>query len=118
MGPLASANHEIREAERNSIEQRLARLTEPHRLTDNLLFQLEELNLDGVRSVPENYEPLLADLRQQLESRAGVNNGLIERLRTGQTTSDLIEAIFMVQEVIAPPLLPADAFPFDDAEIT
>jgi hypothetical protein len=118
MGPLASANHEIREAERHSIEQRLARLTEPHRLTDDLLFHLEELNLDGVRSVPDDYEPVLADLRQQLESRDGVNNGLIERLRTGQATSDLIEAIFMVQEIIAPPLVPTDAFPFEDAELT
>jgi len=54
VGPLATANHEIREAERFEQERRLARLAEPRRLTDRLLNQLEELNLDDVELVPDD----------------------------------------------------------------
>jgi len=52
MGPLATANQQLREAERHFSEQRLARLTARHRLTDRLLDQLQALDLDGVELVP------------------------------------------------------------------
>lgn len=116
MGPLASANQEIREAERQSLEQQAARLTEPKRLTDRLLHQLEELNLDGVRHVPDSYEPVLTGLRNQLGGRSDLDRRVIDRLQPGTPTADLIEAIFSIQEVITPPTLPADALPFERAE--
>jgi hypothetical protein len=115
MGPLATANQEIREAERHSVERRVARLTQPHRLTDRLLDQLEELNLDGVRTVPPAYEPLLADLRDHLAGYRGLSPRLVARLQPGMRTAELIDTIFTIQEVIAPPTLPAGALPFDDS---
>jgi hypothetical protein len=113
MGPLASANQEIREAERQSLEQQHARLTEPKRLTDRLLDQLEELNLDGVPNVPESYEPMLAGLREQLGAHPQLDRRLIECLQAGTSTGEVIEAIFTIQEVITPPTLPADAYPLE-----
>ncbi len=116
MGPLATANHEIREAERSEQERRLARLVEPRRLTDRLLNQLEELNLEDVHLVPDDYEPTLAELRTHLAGWAGVERSLIDRLQSGMGTAELIETIFTIQEVIAPPTLPPDALSLDDVE--
>ncbi len=118
IGPLASANQEIREAERQSLEQQHARLTEPKRLTDRLLDQLEELNLDGVQHVPESYEPVLTGLRHQLDGRPDLDQRVIDRLQPGTPTAEVIEAIFSIQEVITPPTLPADSFPFESPEST
>lgn len=118
MGPLATANQEIREAERQSLEHQHARLIEPKRLTDRLLDQLEELNLDGVENVPETYEPALADLRDQLGAHPELDHRVIDRLQPGTRTADVIEAIFSIQEVITPPTLPADEFPFEQVEPT
>ena len=112
MGPLATANHEIREAERSEQERRLARLVEPRRLTDRLLNQLEELNL-----VPDEYEPSLAELRIHLVGWAGVERSLIDRLQSGTGTAELIETIFTIQEVICPPTLPPGTLPLDDVEL-
>ncbi len=113
-GPLGSANREIREAELRDQERRLARLAEPRRLTDRLLGQLEELNLDGVDTVPYGYEPALAELRGQLEGLARVRPRLVERLQAGTRTAELIESIFTIQEIIAPPTLPPGMLPLDD----
>jgi len=115
---LGSANREIREAERQDQQRRLARLAEPRRLTDRLLGQLEELNLDGVRTVPNGYEPALAELRGHLEEVARVRPRLVERLQSGTRTAELIDTVFTIQEIISPPRLPAGALPFDDAEPT
>ena len=117
MGSLASANQQIRDAERQWLEQRLARLAAPHRLTDRLLDHLEELNLDGVRTVPERFETSLADLRRQLVGRPGLTSRLLDRLQTGTRTTELIETVFTIQEVIAPPTLPPEAYPFDEATL-
>lgn len=108
-GPLATANSEIREAERLDEQRHQARLSEPRRLTDLLLNQLEELNLEGVSEVPDGYEPTLADLRALLVDQLGVGRQLIDRLQTGASTSELIETIFAVQEIISPPRLPPGA---------
>ena len=118
IGPLGSANREIREAERQDQQRRLARLAEPRRLTDRLLGQLEELNLDGVRTVPNGYEPALAELRGHLEEVARVRPRLVERLQSGTRTAELIDTVFTIQEIISPPRLPPGALPFDDAEPT
>lgn len=116
-GPLGSANREIREADRRDQQRRLARLAEPRRLTDNLLGQLEELNLEGVGTVPEGYEPALAELREQLEGLARVRPRLIERLQPGTRTAELIDTVFIIQEIISPPRLPSGSLPFDDPDL-
>lgn len=113
-GPLATANQQIRDAERQAVRQRRTRLAEPQRLTDRLLHQLEELNLDGVTTVPDRYEPVLADLRGQLAHRPGLSRRLVERLQPGTRPAELIETIFSIQEVIAPPTLEPGEFPFDE----
>jgi hypothetical protein len=117
IGPLGSANREIREAEQRDQQRRLARLAEPRRLTDRLLGQLEELNLDGVLTVPEGYEPALAELRGQLEGLGRVRPRLIERLQPGTGTAELIEAVFTIQEIISPPTLPPGMLPLDDTDL-
>ena len=104
IGPLGTANHEIREAEQRDHARRRARLAEPRRLTDELLGQLEELNLDGVRVVPWSYGPGLAEIRSQLEGWPGLETRLLELLQSGTGTAELIETVFSIQEVIAPPI--------------
>jgi hypothetical protein len=118
IGPLGSANREIREAERRDQQRRLARLAEPRRLTDRLLGQLEELNLDGVATVPDGYEPALAELRGHLEDVARLRPRLIERLQSGTRTAELIETVFTIQEIMTPPHNPTGSLPVDDADPT
>jgi len=117
IGPLGSANREIREADRRDQLRRRARLAEPRRLTDDLLHQLEELNLDGVGTVPDGYERALAELREQLEGLARVRPRLIERLQPGTRTAELIDVVFIIQEIIAPPRLPSGSVAFDDTDV-
>ena len=117
IGPLGSANREIREADRRDQQRRQAQLAEPRRLTDHLLHDLEELNLDGISTVPAGYEPALAELRGQLEALARVRPRLIERLQPGTRTAELIDTVFIIQEIIAPPRLPSATLPLDDADI-
>ncbi len=116
-GPLGSANREIREADRRDQLRRRARLAEPRRLTDDLLRQLEELNLDGVGTVPDGYEGALAVLREQLEGLAKVRPRLIEQLQPGTRTAELIDIVFIIQEIIAPPRLPSASVAVEDTDI-
>ncbi|MDQ6711801.1 MAG: hypothetical protein M3Z28_01235 [Candidatus Dormibacteraeota bacterium] len=116
IGPLGSANREIREADRRDRQRRQARLAEPRRLTDHLLHDLEELNLDGVGTVPAGYEPALAKLREQLEGVARLRPRLIERLQPGTRTAELIDTVFIIQEIIAPPSHPSGSLPLDDTD--
>ena len=92
-------------------------MAEPRRLTDHLLGQLEELNLDGIGTVPQGYEPALAELREQLEGLTGVRPRLLERLQSGTRTAELIDTVFIIQEIISPPRPPSGSVPLDDAEI-
>jgi len=117
IGPLGTANHEIREAERIDQERRRALLTEPRRLTDQLLGQLEELNLDGVRIVPGSYDPGLEEIRNHLVGWPGIGARLLQRLQSGTRTAELIETVFTIQEVIAPPTLPAGAVIFEEPDL-
>jgi len=116
IGPLGSANREIREADRRDQQRRLAQRTEPLRLTDHLLGQLEELNLDGVGTVPDGYEAELAELREQLEGLARVRPRLIERLQPGTRTAELIDTVFIIQEIISSPRLASGSLPVDDPD--
>ena len=117
IGPLGTANHEIREAERRDKERRRARLTEPRRLTDQLLGRLEELNLDGVPIVPGSYDPGLAEIRSHLVGWPGIGTRLLQRLHSGTRTAELIETVFTIQEVIAPSVLPAGAVIFEEPDL-
>ena len=117
IGPLGTANHEIREADRRAQQRRRARLNEPRRLTDQLLGELEELNLDGIVIVPHSYDPGLAEIRSQLVGWPGMGTRLLERLQSGKRTAELIETVFLIQEVIAPPILPAAAVIFDEPDL-
>ena len=117
IGPLGTANHEIREAEQRDQQRRRARLTEPRRLTDELLGKLEELNLDGVHIVPGSYDPGLAEIRSQLAGWPGLATGLLERLQSGTRTAELIETVFLIQEVIAPPIPPAGGKTFEEPDL-
>ena len=117
IGPLGTANREIREAELLDQQRRLARLAEPQRLTDRLLGHLEELNLDGVGTVPVGYEPALAELRGHLEDVARVRPRLVARLQSGMRTAEMIETVFTIQEIISPPRLPSGTPPVDDHEL-
>ena len=91
-------------------------MSEPRRLTDHLLSQLEELNLDGVGTVPQGYDPVLAELREQLEGLARIRPRLIERLQSGTRTAELIDTVFIIQEIISPARLPSGSVRLDDAE--
>lgn len=117
IGPLGTANREIREAERCDELRRLARLAEPRRLTDLLLGQLEELNLDGVLIVPDSYEPGLAELRGHLIASPRVAARLIQRLQSGRRTGELIEAVFTIQEIIAQPVRPPGTPAIEEADL-
>ena len=117
IGPLGIANHEIREAERRDEQRRRARLTEPRRLTDQLLGQLEELNLDGVPIVPGSYDHGLAEIRSHLVGWPGIGMRLLERLQSGTRTAELIDTVFTIQEVIAPPTVPQGAVIFEESDL-
>jgi hypothetical protein len=42
---------------------------------------------------------------------------LLERLQSGTRTAELIETVFLIQEIIAPPILPAAALIFDERDL-
>jgi hypothetical protein len=114
IGPLGSANREIRRAEERDEQRRLARLAEPRRLTDQLLDHLEELNLDGRGTVPQSYEAALSALRHHLSEWPRVSPRLLDRLQPGGGISDLIDTIFSIQEIISPPTLATPPLPLGD----
>jgi len=116
-GPLGSTNQEIRDAQRRDEARRHARISEPRRQLDQLLEQLEELNLQDVVVVPESYAPALEELRQQLTLEPKVASRLIDRLHTGARTADVIETIFTIEEIIAPPTPTPGGRSFDDADL-
>jgi hypothetical protein len=105
-GPLASANREIREAELADHARKLARLKRPRRLTDQLLEQLEELNLDDVSEVPARLGPNLEELAEAVREWPQIEGRFGSRLRPGVRTSDLIDTIFSIQEILTPPVAP------------
>jgi hypothetical protein len=106
-GPLSSANHEIREAERLDHDRKMARLRRPRLLTDQLLMELEELNLDDVVQVPEGLRSKLDALRESVRDWPEIESRYGTRLRPGMRTSEVIEIIFAIQEVLTPPRAPA-----------
>jgi len=106
MAGLANANREIREAALADHARKLARLKRPRRLIDQLLEQLEELNLDDVSEVPMRLGPTLAELAEAVREWPQIEARFGSRLRPGVRTSDLIDTIFAIQEILAPPVAP------------
>ncbi|HSO93129.1 MAG TPA: hypothetical protein VLS53_01495 [Candidatus Dormibacteraeota bacterium] len=102
-GPLSSANRDIREAEQLEQDRKLARLRRPRLLTDQLLMQVEELNLDDVVQVPERLRPTLDALRESLRDWPQIESRFGSRLQPGTPTSEVIEIIFAIQEILSPP---------------
>ena len=113
-GPISSANREIREAERREHARKLALLRRPRQLTDLLLTELEELNLDDVVTVPSRLRPTLIDLVESVQPWPEIAARYGPRLRPGVRPSELIEIIFAIQEVLAPP---APAAMIEDEEL-
>lgn len=101
-GPLSSANQEIREAADREQARRLAMLKRPRLLTDRLLTQLEELNLDDVKVVPARFGPSIDELLESVRSWPEVESRFGSRMRPGVPTSALIDVVFAVQEVLSP----------------
>jgi hypothetical protein len=60
--------------------------------TDRLLWRLEEMNRDGVKTVPRRVR---AEVRELVESMPG---GLCEPLRDTGTVQDTLDSLFEVQE--------------------
>jgi len=56
-------------------------------------------------------------LRDQLEGLARVRPRLIERLQPGTRTAELIDIVFIIQEIIAPPRLPSGSIGLNDTDI-
>jgi len=81
----------------------MARLRRPRLLTDQLLMELEELNLDDVVQVPEGLRSKLDTLRESVRDWPQIEARYGSRLRPGVRTSEVIEIIFAVQEILTPP---------------
>lgn len=107
-GPLSSANREIREAQRLEDVRKLARSRLPRLLTDQLLTELEELNLEDVSQVPERLRSRLDTLRESVRDWPEIESRYGSRLRPGVRTSEVIEVIFAVQEILTPPRARSD----------
>jgi hypothetical protein len=60
--------------------------------TDRLLWRLEEMNRDGVKTVPR---PVRAEVRDLVES---MPSGLREPLRDSTAVQDTLDSLFEVQE--------------------
>ena len=82
-GSISSANREIREAERREHARKLARLRRPRQLTDLLLTELEELNLDDVVDVPARLRSTLFDLVESVQPCPEIAARSCPRLRPG-----------------------------------
>lgn len=102
-GPLSSANREIREAQRLDDARKLARSRRPRLLTDQLLTELEELNLEDVSQVPERLRSRLDTLRESVRDWPEIESRYGSRLRPGLRISEVIDVIFAVQEILTPP---------------
>jgi hypothetical protein len=95
--PLGDANWAIRSARRRFALGRFERwrVTEPIRVIDGMLGELEEMNLRSARRVPIVWEPRLALLAANLPRAVHVDP---TELRSGISPNRLIEALFGLQD--------------------
>ena len=78
--------------------------------TDRVLWRLEEMNRDGVKTVPA---PVRAELREVVET---MPNHVREPLRDGGQVQDTLDSLFEVQERLFRWRHPDFAFEEDDVE--
>jgi hypothetical protein len=101
MEMLAQTNVEIREAERRHRVRRAEneRLRQPIMMVDRMLYELEELNVRGMKRVPMSYEERLRTL---IGLVAGVPNcaAAIENLKVKIGIGKLMDALFALQEAL------------------
>lgn len=95
--PLREANRAIRSARRAFALGRLERwrVTDPIRVIDEMLEELEQMNLRNGRRVPIVWEPRLALLAANLPATVYIDPG---ELRAGISPNRLIEALFALQD--------------------
>jgi hypothetical protein len=95
--PLGDANRAIRSARRMFVLGRFERwrVTNPIRVIDGMLEELEQMNLRRARRVPITWEPRLALLAANLPPAVQADPA---ELRAGVSPNRLIEALFDVQD--------------------
>jgi len=100
-GLLAQTNANIRDAERQSRDQK-ARQDQgrrPIQLIDRLLQELEELNLKGAKRVPISYETRLEEILV-LISPIGSMPDQLANIKVKVGISKLMDALFAVEEAL------------------
>ena len=101
MGMLAQTNVEIREAERRHHVRRAEhkRLRQPIMMVDRMLYELEELNVRGMKRVPLSYDERLRTLVLLV---ADVPNcgPAVENLKVKIGIGKLMDALFGLQEAL------------------
>jgi len=100
-GLLAQTNAYIRDAERQSRDQKASqdRVRRPIQLIDRLLQELEEMNLKGMKRVPISYEPRLEEILVLVGPIASMPDQLSNiKVKVGITK--LMDALFAVEEAL------------------
>jgi len=100
-GLLAQTNAYIRDAERQSRDQkaRQDQVRRPIQLIDRLLQELEELNLKGMKRVPISYEARLEEILT-LISPIGSMPDQLANIKVKVGISKLMDALFAVEEAL------------------
>jgi hypothetical protein len=100
-GLLAQTNATIREAERRQREarDRESRLRRPVRLIDQLLQELEELNLKGMKRVPMAYEPRLDEIVGLVAPTPAVVDHL-SNVKVKVAIPKLMDALYAIEEAV------------------
>jgi hypothetical protein len=100
-GLLAQTNATIREAERRQREarDRESRLRRPVRLIDQLLQELEELNLKGMKRVPMAYEPRLDEIVSLVAPTPAVADHL-GNVKVKVAIPKLMDALYAIEEAV------------------
>jgi hypothetical protein len=119
-GLLAQTNAHIREAEQRQREAkaREIRLRRPVHLIDQLLQEMEELNLKGMKRVPIAYEPRLDEIVSLVAPTPAIVDDLAN-VKVKVAIPKLMDALYAIEESVfaerqGPPVDPdADSFSSD-----
>lgn len=100
-GLLAQTNATIREAERRQREarDRQSQLRRPVRLIDQLLQELEELNLKGMKRVPMAYEPRLDEILSLVAPNPAVADH-VGNVKVKVAIPKLMDALYAIEEAV------------------
>ena len=93
-GPLTLTAWEIRIAACRPIRPAVRRLLDD---TDRLVDQLESLNLQDIKEVPESIGPQLARIRTEVVQRYPTARAVTAGLRMDIAVADLLNAVFDAQ---------------------